>query len=225
MLQILNSGASDPAFNMGMDEALLGFVQRLKNPVLRFYAWTAAAASFGYFQKYSEVERLTGLRPLVRRPTGGGVVPHDRDWTYTLVFPPCHPWYALRARQSYRAVHLWLQAGFSRLGAKTEVAEEAMKAGPGHCFAGHEQFDLLLQKRKIAGAAQRRTKQGLLIQGSIQFADLALGRAGWETAMAEVAPVDVATGWGTLAPDACLSNEAQRLTAVKYSRAEYNRKR
>ena len=56
---LLASGPGDPAFNMAMDEALLVSMPRLQTPVLRFYSWTIPAASFGYFQKYSEVERTT----------------------------------------------------------------------------------------------------------------------------------------------------------------------
>src|SRR5205823_2318492 len=74
---LLQSGPDSPAFNMALDEALLASMPRLGRPVLRFYGWTEKAASFGYFQKYAEVERMTSLRPLVRRPTAGGLVPHD----------------------------------------------------------------------------------------------------------------------------------------------------
>src|SRR5258706_1480850 len=93
----LNSGPCPPAFNMALDEALLEAMPRLGKPVLRFYGWTERAASFGYFQKYSEIEPLTPLRPLVRRPTGGGLVAHDADWTYSLAIPTCHEWYAVTA--------------------------------------------------------------------------------------------------------------------------------
>ena len=106
---LLESGAGDCAFNMALDEVLLESVPRLGKPVLRFYSWKHAAASFGYFQRYAEVERLTLLRPLVRRPTGGGLVPHDVDWTYSLAFPPCYEWYSTSAAESYRRVHEWLQ--------------------------------------------------------------------------------------------------------------------
>ena len=87
---LLNSGQCDAAFNMALDEALLGAMPRLQTPVLRFYGWTEPAATFGYFQKFSDVEQATQLRPLIRRPTGGGIVPHDADWTYSAAFPPGH---------------------------------------------------------------------------------------------------------------------------------------
>src|SRR5258706_6842935 len=92
----LRSGAGDAALNMALDEALLETAPALAQPVLRFYAWTEAGASFGYFQKHAEIEQMTLLRPLIRRPTGGGLVPHDADWTYSLVFRPQDPWYALK---------------------------------------------------------------------------------------------------------------------------------
>ena len=84
-------------------------------PVLRFYGWTEPAATFGYFQKYADVERATRLRPLIRRPTGGGIVPHDADWTYSLVFPPGHEWHSLKAEESYRRVHEWIRSAFAKL--------------------------------------------------------------------------------------------------------------
>ena len=94
---LMPSGPCPPAFNMALDEALLESMSRLGRPVLRFYGWTEPAATFGYFQKYADVERATHLRPLIRRPTGGGIVPHDADWTYSLVFPPGHEWHSLKA--------------------------------------------------------------------------------------------------------------------------------
>src|ERR1700761_7523358 len=97
---LVESGRGDAGFNMALDEALLEAMPRLLKPVLRFYGWTEPAVSFGYFQKYSEIERTTLLRPLVRRPTGGGLVPHDADWTYSLAFPTVHEWYATSAVES-----------------------------------------------------------------------------------------------------------------------------
>src|SRR5262249_8146713 len=144
------------------------------------------AASFGYFQRYIEVERLTRLRPLVRRPTGGGIVPHDADWTYSLIFPTGHAWYSLVAVESYSRAHLWLQAAFARLGVPTELAPQARKTETTQCFVGHDRFDLLWRGNKVAGAAQRRRRDGLLIQGSVQPPAASLERADWHEAMLHV---------------------------------------
>jgi lipoate-protein ligase A len=210
---------------MALDEALLEAMPRLQRPVLRFYGWTERAASFGYFQKYLEVERLTLRRPLVRRPTGGGVVPHDTDWTYSLVFPAGHEWYALKAVESYRRVHEWIQAAFARLNVAAELAPCCRKAEPGQCFAGHEKFDLLWRGKKIAGAAQRRTRNGLLIQGSVQPPPPAISRKGWQEMMRAVAPFEDDVRWAEFEPDAGLRNRAANLASEKYSQDRYNRKR
>src|SRR5437016_10018478 len=139
---LLDSGPGDYAFNMALDDALLEAGPRLGKPVLRFYGWKERAASFGYFQRYAEVERFTLLRPLVRRPTGGGLVPHDVDWTYSLVFPPAAAWYHLKAIESYERVHQWLQTAFEALGVPTQLSTGDVGQATGQCFIGAERFDL-----------------------------------------------------------------------------------
>jgi lipoate-protein ligase A len=217
---ILRTGVRPAAENMAIDEALLESSATFGEPVLRFYSWSEPAASFGYFQKYKAIEQLTQLRPLVRRPTGGGLVPHDADWTYSLIFPPCGPWYSLKAIESYHRVHAWIQQAFARAGVPAHLAPEAVPLGVGQCFVGAEQFDVIWKNQKIAGAAQRRTKQGLLIQGSIQPPpDIA--RSDWEKAFLEVAGVV----WEPLALDQKFEQHVQELAATKYSRQAYNERR
>ncbi len=211
---------------MALDEALVEAMPRLGRPVLRFYAWTQAAASFGYFQKYAQVERLTPLRPLVRRPTGGGIVPHDADWTYSLAFPTADPWYSLRAIESYRRLHEWIKAAFAGVGLATELAPASRKTTIGQCFLGYEQFDLLWQGRKIAGAAQRRRRDGLLIQGSVQPPpSVSQAKADWQQAMHDVAHSRHEVRWSEYVPDARLAERAQELARGRYSQAVYNEKR
>jgi len=222
---ILNSGKGDAAFNMALDETLLASMPRLARPVLRFYGWTEPAATFGYFQKFADVERTTHLRLLVRRPTGGGIVPHDADWTYSLVFPSGHEWYQLKAEQSYRRVHEWIQAAFRNLGVVTKLAPAARKTQPGQCFEGHEKSDLLWHARKIAGAAQRRNKLGLLIQGSVQPSPLFPARSVWQEAMIEAAKALYRADWDEFPADHPLLAAAAELARRKYSLDEYNRKR
>jgi lipoate-protein ligase A len=251
---LLQSGPGDPAFNMALDEALLESVSRLGLPVLRFYGWTEPAATFGYFQKYADVERATLLRPLIRRPTGGGIVPHDADWTYSVAFPPGHEWHSLKAEESYRRVHEWIQSAFAKLDVTTELAPCSKKTRPstssrreeahtkksetsqsltsaatsvlpGQCFTGYEKFDVLWHGKKIAGAAQRRNKLGLLIQGSVQPPPVSLARTDWQKAMSYMGQVEFGVEWSDFAPDGMLRDRAESLAAQKYSRAAYNCKR
>lgn len=222
---MLRSAPGDSACNMACDEALLEAATSQGRPVLRFYSWTEAAASFGYFQKFAEVELMTLLRPLVRRPTGGGLVPHDADWTYSLVFPPADAWYALKAVESYQRVHEWIQSAFLKLGVTTELAPCCRKALPGQCFEGNEKFDVLWRGRKIAGAAQRRTRNGLLIQGSVQPPPISIARADWEQAMCETAHSIYGVSWTDFAPGASLSLRITELAAKTFSQAAYNRRR
>ena len=219
----LNSGACEPAWNMALDEALLEHANALGFPVFRSYGWTEPAATFGYSQRYADIASWTNLRPLVRRPTGGGLVPHDRDWTYTLVFPPGHEWHQLKAEESYRRVHEWVSAALTRLQLDTELAACCKKEMPGQCFIGAEKFDVLLGGRKIAGAAQRRNKLGLLIQGSLQPPDLP--RSCWEEMMLAAGSELHGASWKEFEPAHELINRARHLHGEKYSRAGYNQGR
>jgi len=222
---LLDTGASPYDFNMALDESLLEQAPLVGRPVLRFYAWIESAASFGYSQRIADIERATHLRPLVRRPTGGGLVPHDRDWTYSVAVPPSHAWYALRANESYERVHRWLQLSFAKLGVTTELAPFSRTEAPGQCFAGHEQRDLLWFGRKIAGAAQRRTRTGLLIQGSVQPPPGATDRAAWQRAMTAAAHAEWQITFDAASMPESIAARAELLRDAKYSRDSHNRKR
>jgi lipoate-protein ligase A len=221
----LPCASQSAAENMAWDETLLESAPRIARPVLRFYGWREPAASFGYFQQYAQVADLTSLRPLIRRPTGGGLVPHERDWTYALVFPPGHPWYGYRARQSYAEVHRWVQSSLRQLGLETQLAAAARSADTRQCFAGAVCDDLLWHGAKIAGAAQRRTRAGLLIQGSVQPPRAVMPRADWEAAMREAARSACGVQWERWEPDAPFLNCARRLATEKYSQTAYNARR
>jgi lipoate-protein ligase A len=222
---LLNSGKCEAALNMALDEALLENVSQIGKPVLRFYGWTEPAATFGYFQKFAEVERTTLQRPLIRRPTGGGIVPHDVDWTYSFVVPPNHEWHLLKAEESYRRIHEWIRRAFAKLKIETELAPCCKKSAPGQCFEGHEKFDLLWRGKKIAGAAQRRNKSGLLIQGSVQPPPISPARTDWENAMQSTAAGSFSIEWESRLPDDDLHARAKALAWGKYSKDSFNQKR
>lgn len=173
------------AGNMAADFMLL---QRYPDEhALRFraYGWHRPAFTFGYSQKVAFVRaQLPGddAVELCRRPTGGGVVDHRFDWTYALVIPRGHPAYDLRAVESYASIHralaeaLQVQQVDAVVKETCDPAGEDAPCGPGVCFTRAERYDVIRADTaaKLAGAAQKRNKHGLLFQGSVSRA--ALGR-------------------------------------------------
>jgi lipoate-protein ligase A len=222
---VMDSGLCGATWNMALDEALLLGATESGRPVLRFYGWNEPAATFGYFQHYSDIERWTLLRPLLRRPTGGGLVPHQADWTYSVAIPPQHPWYRLQAVLSYQRLHEWIRSSMALLNIASELCPETRKEIPGQCFAGAEKYDLLWRGRKMAGAAQRRTKNGLLIQGSVQPQPPGITRAVWQKAMCEAATRDFQAQWELVTPSPSQVHCAEELAAEKYALDEYNKRR
>jgi lipoate-protein ligase A len=149
---------------MAIDEALL---REVREPVLRIYEWSASAVSLGYFQPHG----LADGRTFVRRYTGGGLVDHAHDVTYTIVLPRAHPWMDMSAPESYGHIHLGVQAALASCGITSEITPAAHAVESEACFAKPVKFDLISDAGKLSGAAQRRTREGLLHQGSILLPD------------------------------------------------------
>jgi len=163
---------------------------------------------------------------LCRRPTGGGIVDHRTDWTYALVLPRGHELYEARATQSYRIVHECLTAALVALGQPAAVnlacapvervapnalvervapnalsgAASCGQAAPplGICFQRAELYDVVhpANGAKIAGAAQKRNKRGLLFQGSIEKSNV--GPVDWDDFAAKFT-AGLAQAMGTVA--------------------------
>jgi lipoate-protein ligase A len=146
---------------MAVDEALL---REVREPVLRLYEWDSPAVSLGYFQPAALAPEG---RPFVRRYTGGGLVDHAHDVTYTIVLPRAHPWMELSMPESYRHIHSGVQAALAACGIESQLTSTARAVESEACFAKPVRFDIVANDRKLSGAAQRRTREGLLHQGSI----------------------------------------------------------
>lgn len=160
---------SGAALNMAIDEALF---EQAALPTLRFYGWRAPALSFGYFGKFADIAMELERRDVVRRWTGGGIVPHGQDLTYSLVTPVVDPASSLGPTAIYAALHGAIRDVLREGGSQAELAADASPKISDACFANPVRDDVMLSGRKIAGAAQRRTRRGFLHQGSIQVPDL-----------------------------------------------------
>lgn len=149
-------------------------------------------------------ERFAKAFQLVRRPTGGGIVDHRADWTYALVIPASHPLYRACASGVYRDCHRVLAEALAEQGVAAELApcrqacatpevsataaDPVVKAtGSGAasasaasaCFTQAEPFDVVGEGGvKLAGAAQRRSRDGLLVQGSVSRTEV--GGINWQ---------------------------------------------
>lgn len=147
---------------MAIDEALLRHVSA---PVLRFYRWSEHdAISIGYFDKHADVPPG---RPFVRRYTGGGLVDHQADFTYSIIVPRDHPLALQGTSGSYQAIHEAVTQALKRQGFEAELAPCCLEAQSNACFQKPVKFDVVAGNSKLAGAAQRRTREGCLHQGSV----------------------------------------------------------
>ena len=159
--------AFNGAMQMALDEALLLSVE---TPTMRFYRWNSPCVTFGYFQKRSEVELTHPRLPSFRRWTGGGMVLHGVDLTFSLMIPRPDNVASMQSALFYKSLHsrlaFWLASLLPtevRLVSKVEVCEGAS------CFSAPACDDLMMDGGKILGGALRRSHGRLLYQGSLQF--------------------------------------------------------
>jgi lipoyl(octanoyl) transferase len=173
----LSTGLDTATGNMARDLHLLDHFVEARSLRFRSYGWLGEAFTFGYAQKHSwiltQIPSLEAPPQLIRRPTGGGLVDHRHDWTYALVLPAGHPAHHGPAEGVYAKVHAVLAEAVSAHGIPATLASARPANIPsglqGQCFASPEPCDAILTgtTRKIAGAAMKRNRHGLLLQGSM----------------------------------------------------------
>ncbi len=166
------------ARNMAVDTILLEEADRIGKVILRFYGWREPAFTFGYSQRWEAVAEALGetSATCVRRLTGGGVVDHRADLTYALIVPPSNPNCRLAAPVLYKAIHEALGCGLAAAGVAAALAPCPKGCGDPTprglslaCFSAPEADDVIRPDtgQKLAGAAMKRNRKGLLVQGSI----------------------------------------------------------
>lgn len=163
---LIQAPGADGPWNMALDEA----IARLSPaPALRVYAWPRGEATFGYAQSHSAARALAPDVPLTRRLTGGGLVRHGADLTLTIFIPRGVAAFPDNIRAGYRFLHGLLRDTLRLLGVEAVLSPDR-PPGP-VCFEAPVCDDLILPGPggavKIAGGAQRRLREGLLHQGSL----------------------------------------------------------
>jgi lipoate-protein ligase A len=176
--RFINSGNNCGHENMALDEALLqSFDPHESLPVLRFYGWSPPALSLGRFQKLDDILDRDRCRtadvPVVRRITGGGVIFHADEITYSIICAPHQIPESNSIKESFRVLTGFLIQFYQSLGLDPCYAVDCIANGEElgertqFCFAGRETFDILINGRKIGGNAQRRMRQVIFQHGSI----------------------------------------------------------
>ena len=201
--------------NMAIDEVLL---TTARPAILRFYRWNAPSVSFGYFVRFAEAREIAGNRDVVRRWTGGGIVPHGEDLTYSIMIGAPDGTFALPSKIIYQRVHsIWVMRC-----AKTESSRFSLKRRlpkiSDACFANPVVSDVIESGRKIAGAAQRKTRSGLLHQGSIQRGNL---DERFRNAFAQLLGERIVEG----RVEAGVLHAAEELATTKYATVDWLRRR
>ena len=189
--RLLRTPAADGATNMAIDHSLLRFAAASGEAIVRVYAWAPATVSFGRNQRAVgayDADRLAahGLG-VVRRPTGGRSILHDRELTYSVSLPSAGP---VSARGAYEAVTTMLLAALRHLGVEAVRAAPAARSrppGPAPCFAEPAAGEVGWHGRKLAGSAQWAEGAALLQHGSV-LVDDDQRRLATLTDLAEVPP-------------------------------------
>ncbi len=179
MLQIIDSGKQTARSNMTKDKNLLYSLDPEGSPILHLYEWEKPSITYGHFIKIErffdseEVEKM-GVE-MTKRPTGGGVVYHMADYAFSFLLPSTHPEFSQRPIENYAFVHSILSKvieKFFQVEQVTMIPQDqpiSKEEDQFFCMVRPTKYDLLYKEQKIAGAAQRKRKEGYLHQGTISL--------------------------------------------------------
>jgi lipoate-protein ligase A len=174
----------DPYMNMAIDEALTRKCIESEDipTAIRFYTWKETSCSIGYFQKIENVIKAPNNKkiPVVRRPTGGGIVYHGNDITFSIVKKRMQPSRQENITSFYKLIGESLLKGLERLGftctfylPEDESHRSEPKRKPLNNFLSRQSFcsvtlakyDIMIDDSKVAGYAARKSQGAVLCQG------------------------------------------------------------
>jgi lipoyl(octanoyl) transferase len=189
--RLLLSPPLDGPDNMALDEALMARARRSGETVLRTYAWARPTLSLGRNQRARDAYDEMALRAagvgIVRRPTGGRALLHDREITYSVTTPLVQE----TRVHAYERINAILVAALALLGVSATIAATSGRAAPpSHrpCFDEPSAGELVAGGRKLVGSAQWCDGGALLQHGSILVDDDQASIGGFMTDKSPVTP-------------------------------------
>ena len=160
---------------MARDMALLRRARGSGETVFSVYGWTSPTLSLGRNQRAKGCYDLDRMRSagvdVVRRPTGGRALLHNREVTYSVTAPVGQ---GDTLRDSCDRINRILLNGLRKLGVEASVAApdtSAPRPTAAPCFATPARGELIAGGRKLVGSAQWREDGALLQHGSILIED------------------------------------------------------
>lgn len=135
-----------------------------KDAYVRFYNWSPKCISLGKNQPFEDFYGDLGI-DIVRRPTGGRALLHDRELTYCFVSPVKRGQSVI---ESYKDISDALISGFKKLGIELDYAGEH-KGNMRYCMNISCGADVCYKGKKLIGSAQFRSRGYLLQHGSILY--------------------------------------------------------
>ncbi|MGB2764346.1 MAG: lipoate--protein ligase family protein [Candidatus Aminicenantaceae bacterium] len=170
---ILDKKPLSGSLNMAVDDYLFQSLSDKPKTYLRFYRWEKPTVSLGYSQNIQKVVDVNSCQKLgidiVRRMTGGKLVLHHKEVTYSLCSSDIKA-FTSTLMDSYRIISQALMRGLEKMGLKPNLAEtppSSYKRGDLPCFSHPAQNEIEIKGKKIVGSAQKRAGSRFIQHGSI----------------------------------------------------------
>jgi lipoyl(octanoyl) transferase len=175
--RFMGGDLADGAYNMAEDMACLqSCEQGFSPPTIKLYGWKKPTLTIGYSQQPGKLINLEKARkfgiPIIRRPTGGRVILHCEELTYSLIAPNNHPLLGEDLKSSMCVISEMLTNCLVKLGCSRDDIQFALPSKSGNqsgpaCFSLANHYELTCRGKKIMGSAQRRMKRAFLQHGSL----------------------------------------------------------
>lgn len=172
-LLIVDKKPLSGSLNMAVDGYLFQSLGEKPQTYLRFYCWERPTVSLGYSQNIQKVVDVDCCRQkgidIVRRMTGGKLVLHHKEATYSVASSDVHTFGSSLA-DSYRLISLGLMRGLEKMGLEPCLAgrpPESYARGNLPCFSFPARNEVEVRGKKIVGSAQKRSGSKFIQHGSI----------------------------------------------------------
>lgn len=123
--RLINSGPGSASYNMALDEAIAISVRKGSSPpALRLYSWDRPSVTLGCFQKIREIDTeycRDASIPIVRRPTGGRAILHNKELTYSFSVKTDNALFSKGIFDSYEKISAAFYLALKKLGFSPEV--------------------------------------------------------------------------------------------------------